>query len=309
MREIFCRFQRVSGAKINWTKTKAIDVGFVENNPIHIPWVATHNTLKVLGITFANSIRLMVKLNWDAMVASFARRTWLHSLRSLTLHQKVILLNTFITSKIWYLASVLPPSGVHTAKITTTMRRFMWSNVSTSIPMQQLGRDRTQGGLKLHLPALKNTALLVNRHLRETESLPFYRTFIIPNVTPTNPADLPDLKIICQHYRQLPPHIVQNPSSDLIHQRFIEQTDTPKIEQLHPECDWQTIWRSLHDRRFSSAEKSKLYLIVNEKGPYRKLLHTIGRVDDDRCQHCNGATETMAHKYSQCPRVYCSYIT
>lgn len=262
MRGMFSRFERVSGAKLNWTKTKSIDVGFIEGNALNVPWLQTENTLKVLGVIFVNSVRLMTKLNWDAMVAKFSQRIWLNSLRSLTIHQKVTLLNTFVTSKVWYLASILSPYSIHTAKITATMGRFIWSGIPTRIPMSQLTRDRASGGLKLQLPALKCKALLLNRHINEIDSLPFYRSLLFPANTDRIiiPADLPDLKIISQHYRQLPPQIQQHPSSDLIHRHYREQTETPRVERLHPEVDWNRVWLSLHWRSFSPIEKSNLYL-------------------------------------------------
>lgn len=309
MRDIFSRFERISGAKINWDKTKSVDVGFIDGNPLCLPWLQTENTAKVLGVVFANSIRLMTKLNWDGMVARFAQVVWLNSMRSLTLFQKVILLNTFVTSKVWYLASILSPYGVHTAKLTSTMGRFIWSNIATRIPMQQLARDRSQGGLKLQLPAAKCKALLIHRHVQEIDSLPYYKSILFPTNPTQNPipADLPDLKIICHHYPRLPPHIRQNPTSDVIHRYYVEQSETPRVERLHPESNWRRIWLCLRWRSFSSAEKSNLYLIINEKGPYRKLMHTIGRADNDVCLHCIATVETLQHKYTDCPRVHMAW--
>lgn len=73
MRELFSRFERASGAKVNWEKTLSLDVGFIAGNPLYLPWLRTENTVRVLGVIFANSIRLMVKLNWDAMLVKFSR--------------------------------------------------------------------------------------------------------------------------------------------------------------------------------------------------------------------------------------------
>lgn len=62
----------------------------------------------------------MTTLDWNALAGKFAQQMWLDSLRTLTLHRKVIRLNTFVTSKLKYVSSVLRPLGVHTAKITST---------------------------------------------------------------------------------------------------------------------------------------------------------------------------------------------
>lgn len=121
MRDVFNRFGRISGAVLNLNKTTSIDVGLVNNNSIQVDWLRTEDSIRILGVVFTNSIRRMVALNWDALVGKITQQVWLHSLRTLTLHQKVTLLNTFITAKIWYLSSILPLNYVHTAKITATM--------------------------------------------------------------------------------------------------------------------------------------------------------------------------------------------
>lgn len=183
MRDLFRRFERVAGARLNEAKTTAIDVGLI-NSPLTVPWLRTENTIKILGIVFANSVRLMTKLNWDSLVTSFSRHLWLHSLRTLSLHQKVTLLNTFLLSKMWYVAAHLHPSAAHVAKVTATMRSYLFRGACATVPMQQLARSRENGGLKLHLPALKCKALLINRHLQELRSLPYYNSLI----TQVNPS-------------------------------------------------------------------------------------------------------------------------
>ena len=301
LREIFTSFELVSGAKLNWQKTKAIDIGHIEGDPLIVPWLQTGNTIKVLGVIFTNSVRLMVKLNWEAVMNSFMQQIRCHSLRCLTLHQRVIIANTFVMSKIWYLSSILPPYAIHTAKITSTLGRFLWHGIPTRIPMTQLARDRDEGGLKLQLPAMKCPALMVNRHIQELECMPFYKAFV--DRAQIVPADLPDLKLLCQRHVQLPPNIVENPSANQIHRIYINQTDKPKVELQHPELNWKKIWSSLHWRSFTSAERSSLFMLVNEKGEYRKLLYTMQRADGENCVFCNEPVETLQHKYSECQRV------
>lgn len=302
MRDLFLRFGRISGAVLNLRKTTSIDVGFVNGNPIHVDWVRTEADIKILGVRFANSIRRMISLNWDALVGNVARQIWLHSLRTLTLYQKVTLLNTFITSKVWYLASILPLYNIHTAKITATMGTFLWRRQPARVPMQQLARPRDHGGLKLHLPEIKAKALIINRHIQEIGSIPFYQSFIT-QANPHPPADLPCLKLILQSYSRLPPLIQQTPSSDQIHRFFIGQTDQPRVELRNPTVDWKRVWLNVGSRKLTSAERSSWYVLVNGKIEHRQLWHTIRRVDSERCLHCNAATETIKHKLSECRRV------
>ncbi|XP_055613686.1 uncharacterized protein LOC129760127 [Uranotaenia lowii] len=280
MNGLFLRFERAAGAKLNVLKTVAIDVGFCEGSTINTQWLQTVNTVKILGVVFANSIRLMTTLNWNAQVGKFSQLMWLQSLRTLTLHQRVTMLNTFATSRIWYLASILPPFCVHTAQITSTMGTFLWRGMVARVPMMQLARSRENGGLKLQLPALKS------------------------NSRPAISIDLPDLKLILSNISQIPHQIQQNPSADQIHQHFILQTELPRVERNSPANDWPRAWRNIASRRLTSAQKSELYLFVNEKTPHRKLLFVMRRANDENCTFCdNGETESLTHKFCTCTRV------
>lgn len=305
LERLFFSFEQFSGAKLNREKTVSINVGLIDENALQVPWLQTMDRVKVLGVTFVNSIRLMITLNWDDLINRFARQVWLQSLRSLTVHQKVILLNTFMTSKIWYLSSILPPYSVHTSKITATMGSFLWRRMPARIPMEQLARDRNLGGLKLQLPAKKCKALLLNRHVTETESMPFYRSFTTPANPPgpAPPTSLPCLKSILENYQRLPPLIQQNPSADEIHRFYVNQTALPRVERNHPRTDWRKVWQNISNRQLTAAQRSHLYLLVNEKIEHRKLMFTIRRADGEDCTYCNAAVETLQHKFCDCPRV------
>lgn len=91
IRETFHRFGRVSGAQLSLEKSTSISVGYTDDMPLIVPWLRCENTLWILGVTFANSIRLMNKLNWDALVSKFTQQVYLHSFRTLSLQQRVTL--------------------------------------------------------------------------------------------------------------------------------------------------------------------------------------------------------------------------
>ena len=305
MMRLFARFETAAGAKLNLRKTVAIDVGFYEGNTINTHWLQTTNEVKILGVIFTNSIRQMTTLNWNVLVGKFTQQMWLQSLRTLTLHQKIVMLNTFGTSRIWYLASVLPPGSVHTAKITSIMGTFLWRGTVARVPMMQLARSRERGGLKLQLPLLKCKSLAINRHLQEIESLPFYRSLLFhADPRPAISIDLPDLRLILSNLSQIPHQIQQNPSADQIHQHYLNQTELPRVERNDPANDWPRTWRNIASRQFTSVQRSNLFLLVNEKVEHRKLLYVMRRVDDENCTHChNHTTETLIHKFSTCIRV------
>lgn len=304
MRNLFRRFETIAGARLNEAKTTAINVGQI-NDPLTVPWLRTENTIRILGIVFVNSIAEMVTINWDTIVANFSRLVWLHSQRSLTLLQKVTLLNTFLSSKMWYLASHLAATPAHVAKVTATMRRYLFRGVPATVPMQRLARSKESGGIKLHIPAMKFSALLINRHLQEIDSLPYYNSLLIlANPPPANSIpDLSCLKILLKNIRSLPFQIRQHPSADLIHRYFIERTDRPKVETENPNANWARIWKNVFIRDLPSSHRSTLYMWINQKTPHRRLLFRMRRSDGEDCAHCGTHVETMQHKFFACRRV------
>ena len=289
----------------------SIDVGLMGDIGLHTPWLQTGNTVKILGVTYANSIRVMIRKNWDDLVGKFARLVWLHAARSLTIQQKIVLLNTFVSAKMWYLSSILPPYREHTNKITATMGSFIWRGVAARVPIQQLARDQEQGGLKLQLPALKSKALLINRHLREIDSIPFYKSFITQaNPNPTAiPSQYVCLKFICEQLPHVPTAFQQNPSAGLLHRLIVgQQTETPKVMRNNQAVNWTSVWQNIAMRQLTSKQRSVLYLLVNEKIEHRKLMHTIRRADGEHCLHCGAAVETLQHKFSECQRVGAAWL-
>lgn len=304
MRDLFMEFGRISGARLNEAKTTAIDIG-PHDTSLVVPWLRTENQIKILGVVFSNSIREMVSLNWDPLVTKFGQQVWLHSLRSLSLHQKVTLLNVFLLSKIWYVAANLAPMAIHVAKLTSTMRSYLFRGVSTTVPMQQLSRSKVDGGLNLHLPAFKCTALLVNRFLHEIDSAPYYYSFLDhANSVPANAiSQLPCLKQILNNIPDLPFQIRQNPSANLIYRFLVKRRDKPKVELANTNTDWKRVWRNISDRALPSHLRSELFMWVNQKVPHRRLLYVMRRTDGEQCTHCDELIETIQHKFFDCIRV------
>lgn len=308
MKEQFENFGRSAGAKLNVRKTISIDVGYINNNNrLAVPWLQTADKVKILGIVFVNSVRLMGKLNWVPLVGMLTRQLWLHRMRTLTLQQKVVLLNTFITSKLWYVASVLAITKADVARLTRLMGSFLWAGQCIRVPMQQLALPVELGGLNLHLPAFKCQALLVNRHLREIENLPFYNSFVSTTRNPPNlrivPTNCPCLKTVCSELPYLPSALQANPSANLLHAHYLNKIDKPKVVLENPTANWNRIWRNIAAKHLTSLERCHYYLLVNRKLSNQRLLHRMQRADSDMCPNCNNEPEDIPHKISTCPRV------
>jgi hypothetical protein len=173
------------------------------------------------------------------------------------------------------------------------------------VPIMQLARSKGEGGLNLQIPAMKCKSLAINRHLKDINSIPFYRSLLFhANPRPPISFDLPDIKMILIQLSNIPLHIQSYPSNDQIHKFFIQQTELPKVEQNFPEHDWPNTWRNIAMKQLTSETRSKMYLLVNGKIEHRKLLYTMRRAPDELCTHCGThEAETLVHKFSACDRV------
>lgn len=308
VRGLFRDFEGCSGAMLNLRKTTAIDVGHInDRNRLALPWIQSSESVKVLGVIYLNSLRQMINKNWDTLITKMGQLIWLHRMRSLTLHQKVTLLNVFITSKMWYLSSVLAPYKVHIAKITSIMGSYLWHGHQARVPMHQLALPIEGGGLKLHLPYFKCRALLTNRHLQESNSTPFYKTFMQRIQNPPDlhriPTDCPCLKVVCQEIAYLPEQLINNATATGVHTNLLQQVATPKVMSSDPTLDWKLIWRNINSKKLKSAERSWYFLLVNKKTTHGELLHRMNIVNTPNCAHCGAQREDLQHKFSACSRV------
>lgn len=309
LRRLFQRFEICSGAKLNTNKTFAMDIGWCnQRNRWDVPWMRTTDQMKILGIIFTNSIRRMITINWDKLVGKFAQLLWLHKLRLLSLHQKVAVLNTFATSKLWYVSSVLTINTAHIAKITSLMGSFLWDGAAFRVPIHQLALPIEKGGLKLQLPYFKCKALLVYRHLAEMDSTPYYASHLVATQNPPNlpsiPSTLPCLKSVCQEFAYLPEQLRDSPhlSSSAVHGHFLSRADKPKIVQNHPGLLWTRIWKNISSKDLNTTERTCLYLTVNNKITHQELLFRTNRASTPNCEHC-GSVDTLQHKLACCSRV------
>uniref|UniRef100_A0A182IEA8 Uncharacterized protein n=1 Tax=Anopheles arabiensis TaxID=7173 RepID=A0A182IEA8_ANOAR len=159
-------FGRTAGAKLNVEKNYGTTHRTHHTNSLpNTCTVAAGKRLRLLGILFTDNIREAMGHNWEnAVQHSGIHLIRLHRVRNLNLAQKVVLLNTFLLPKLWFIASVCSARSMDIDLISRTVRSFLWDGSGGfRIPLTQLALPRRRGGLNLHIPAITATALLVNR--------------------------------------------------------------------------------------------------------------------------------------------------
>lgn len=300
LKQLFFDFGRYSGAVLNLEKTVAMIIG---GSSVNLTWPSVGPRVKILGINFFNDHKQMIQFNWDEVIRKTTQLMWMYKARNLTLLQKVAVLNIFVTSKLWFVASVLSIRNQDVARITKQIGFFVWGR-QLRIPMEQLTQPVAKGGLNLHLPMHKCRALLVNRFLCTIEETPFAAHLYGQVANGRSlPAAYPCLRPTWNIIRELPQQLRDNPCSSSIESHLLQALQTPKVVVNNPRVSWTRVWRNVRARNLTSLEKSTYYLLVNGKIPHAALLYRQNRANSAFCIHCPNETEDLEHKLSKCRKI------
>lgn len=272
-----------------------------------INWMSNNESVKILGVVYFNSLKRIIDFNWAEVIRKTSQLMWLFNQRILSIHQKVVLVNTFVTSRLWFMASVLSIPNSAVAKITSRIGNFIWTRYPCRIAMEQLSLPVEKGGLNLHLPMQKCKALLLNRFLQCQEYTSFAAAFLGQMQNPPNiqgiPALYPCLKQIAKELPYVPENTIRNSSAPALLNIFRNSMKIPKVVEENPNVQWHRVWRNIRNRTLSTGEKSSYYLIVNGKIPHAALFYRQNRVGSPMCTRCPNAEENLEHKFSSCVRV------
>lgn len=306
IQQTFRSFGECSGSLLNISKTVAVNLG-PQRDVNDTVWPRVQDSIKVLGVTFFNSHKQIIDYNWADVIKKSSRLMWMYKARNLTLQQKVIVLNTYITSRLWFLASVISIPNQAVARMTSYIGSFIWDRFPTRVPIEQLTLPRSMGGLNLHLPMHKCKSLLVTRFLIEIRETPFAGTMRQHLENPPNsaaiPALYPCLKSISKILPYIPRRIEESPSASSLHNYFREQLKKPKVMEENANISWKRVWSNIGVKELTSMERSVYYLVVNGKIPHAQLLHRQNRVASPYCNQCPNTEEDLEHKLAGCPRI------
>lgn len=163
--------------------------------------------------------------------------------RVLNLIQKVIHINTFVSSKLWHAVSTFPLPKKFEIMILKEFRNFLWIGGKQHIRLETLFLPKSRGGLNMHSPGLKSTALLTNRMLQNESELNFFRNMRYNTPFFQVPAAYPQIKTTILEISTLSPRVIQQPSSFAILQELLEDESDPAIFETQRE--WKCIFKQL----------------------------------------------------------------
>ena len=305
-----CKFESVSGAVLSrGNKCKIIGFGAWKDK-VNWPlgYLQPVGEVKIFGFFITNSYQSMIKRNWNYRLVKVQQTLIAGSKRFLdSIYQRVEVINTFVLSRFFYIASVLPiPKNVR-QQIEKNIGKFIWSCsgklLRVSLNEVKLSKDR--GGLGLLCLDVMGECLRLRQLLRllengDEKSLNHTLYWIGPILVDF----LPDMRITS--FSKVSPSIYNSLAEIFTDMRISEAFTTlnwnkvtnkqlykhrtasfpsSKVEE-DAGVSFKEIWRKLNLPVISSTAREVLYLAAHNKVPVSERLFRIGLQSDPYCLSC-----------------------
>lgn len=245
----------------------------------------------------------IIDANYAKLIRNIQHRLVLNESRNLNLLEKVWILNTFMLSKLWYIAQVFPPRNYHLSKIKSMVGNFLWRGAVFRVSREQLYLDNDKGGLRLVDPESKCKALFVKSLLsNSTDDGAGEEEYLLQY------GNKGQLTRNGKEWVEMAQNIRGNnwsQTSSLLYNYFINRLEIqPKPEKDHPEIDWITLWKNLSWNFLCSEDKTNIYLLYNDVIPNKEKLEAfgIGRLPSIVCEYC-GVPDNNFHRVVECGKV------
>lgn len=300
-------YETHSGAALSVQKSAILPFG---SWPTTSAWISTVENCRILGITFTSKLDDMIHLNWTRILQTVRRTIYAQYIRNLNILQKVWVVNTFILSKLWYLAQILPPPQLILRKIDLAIGFYLWRGKQYRIARTQLYLRPKQGGLGLVCVQAKCTALLVRNITRiKFSQVTNYSQVVFASLyntgtrRQTSNLPLPFRRTIAI-METLPPQLKLDIGPDIqtkqLYLHFLDGiTRTPRIQEKYPSRRWSTVWTNLDNKWLPLQWKETGYLFINEMIPTGDKLFRHGRSASSNCHICN-QPDTLRHRITSC---------
>ena len=178
---LFRRYELASGAKLNVTKSHGLLVGSWQSRshlPISLTWSSQRIT--AMGAKLSN---LAPEESWDSSLQQLEAvlSTW--QACKLSYHGRALVVNSFVLSQLWYLASFLVMPADLLVGINSQIFSFLWQGKHERLPHSSIMQRISHGGLNVVDLDRKLGALHVMwvRRLMEGGDLPstfFFRHYL-----------------------------------------------------------------------------------------------------------------------------------
>ena len=230
--------------------------------------------------------------------------------------QRAIIVNSILSSLIWYHAQTYPLPLTWSKKINVHLFKFIWKSKVEPIARSTLNLDKNKGGLSVFNIFIKSECLFACRMLKQflenenqTSLIAYYNAIRLNplvniNTLPSNVSFISTPyydKGISTIRKCLKITSFPNISSKMTYMHILNNP-APKIEEKYPLHNWGNIWKNLHFKYIPVNTREILYKYINEILPNKHRLKQIRRSVDDLCEHCN-IPETNIHMLYYCRNI------
>jgi hypothetical protein len=163
LHEALYLYERATGEKLNYRKSRALPIGAWDTKGmiLSIPYVTE---AKILGISFQSTLAGTMDKTWTKLANSIKGRAQEIYARDLNLLRDHVT-HTYLLSKSWYCAQILPISQGHARQITMCIQWFIWHGDMFRILTSISHCPKEEGGLGLlHVHAKCLTLFLARMH-------------------------------------------------------------------------------------------------------------------------------------------------
>lgn len=157
--KLFDIFGKASGAKVNVEKSEVLIVNDVIDSltPLQLPLVVKTDFIEVLGIAVGNYKDKCEEFNWKKKIDKIASLMNLWQQRSLSLRGRSVVIQTLLSSRIWYTLNVMPLPKWVEEKLRKSFSKFLWLGKPPQIKAVTLIGKESQGGL--NIPDLRSRVM------------------------------------------------------------------------------------------------------------------------------------------------------
>jgi hypothetical protein len=105
-------------------------------------------SVRYLGIYFKDGA-IDARLQYEALIGTMKQRIDSWKDRDLSLHGRVLCLNVFVLSRLWFAAHVVPIEKHVLQQVNGLSRDFLWRGRRGHVSLQRVQKPSSQGGLGL----------------------------------------------------------------------------------------------------------------------------------------------------------------
>ena len=142
-------FRKLSGLKINTSKTEGMCIGSLRNNkskPFGIRW--SGEPIKALGVYYSYDIKLLHEKNFIERLDSVKKLINVWSSRGLSVYGKVTIIKSLFIPKFVYILSLLPAPKEIVKELNRILFKFLWKGTDKVTRLSTIN-EYENGGLKM----------------------------------------------------------------------------------------------------------------------------------------------------------------